>query len=273
MRRICALAVAAAVVVAACGSGTGSAPAGTLSAPPSAAVAASASQAAAPATPKPTPKPLPTALARPNDLPLGGTCDLNHTCLGLLEPGKHHTEVIMPGFSFSVTRSGWENLEQAGGVFDLTSITAPGDVILFAGRPRATSPDGVAVSGIESSVASLGAWLSTNPALTVSPATPITIGGLKGQWWDITASPDVQHRPTDCPAQVCVLFLRGRDPSSKPTWQWDIAVASSERLRLYLLDWKDDVVAILVDSLDGTTFDALTAEADKILGSVAFDKD
>jgi hypothetical protein len=45
------------------------------------------------------------------------------------------------------------------------------------------------------------------------------------------------------------------------------------RLRLSLLDWKDDVVAILVDSLDGATFDALTAEADGILASVAFDKD
>jgi hypothetical protein len=171
-----------------------------------------------------------------------------------------------------VTRPGWENLEQAGGAFDLTSITAPGDVILFAGRPRATKPDGAPVSGVESSVASLGAWLTTNPALTTTAARPVTIGGLKGQSWEVTVSPSAQGHLGDCLTQVCVLFLRGRDPSSKPTWAWDIAVASSERLRLYLLDWKDDVVAILVDSLDGTTFEALTAEADAILGSVVFDK-
>jgi hypothetical protein len=272
MRRICVLAVAAAITLGACGSGTASAPAASVAGSVEPAPTVSASQAAASATTKPTPKPLPTALARPNDLPIDGTCDLNHTCLGVLEPGKHHTEVFEPGFSFTVTSTGWENLEQAGGVFDLTSIPAPGDLVLFAGRPRAITPAGAQVSGVESSVASLATWLAANPALTTTAAQPITIGGLKGQWWDITASPDVQDRPTDCPAQVCVLFLRGRDPSSKPTWQWDIAVASSERLRLYLLDWKDDVVAILVDSLDGTTFEALTAEADAILGSVVFDK-
>jgi hypothetical protein len=120
-------------------------------------------------------------------------------------------------FSFSVTRAGWENLEQAGGAFDLTSITAPGDVILFAGRPRATKPDGAPASGVESSVASLGAWLAVNPALTATAGKPVTIGGLKGQAWDITASPSAEGHLGDCLAQVCVQFLRGRDPSSKPT--------------------------------------------------------
>jgi hypothetical protein len=43
-------------------------------------------------------------------------------------------------------------------------------------------------------------------------------------------------------------------------------------MRLYLLDGPTDVTAIVVDSLDGTTFDALTAAADKIIGSIAFDK-
>ncbi len=42
-------------------------------------------------------------------------------------------------------------------------------------------------------------------------------------------------------------------------------------MRIYLLDAGDDVVMIAVDSLDGTTFDALTKAADRILGSVKFD--
>ena len=71
---------------------------------------------------------------------------------------------------------------------------------------------------------------------------------------------------------ACITFLRGKDPSSKPTWDWDWGVASSEKERLYLLDGPKDVTAIVIDSLDGTTFAALTAAADKILASVKFDK-
>ncbi len=42
--------------------------------------------------------------------------------------------------------------------------------------------------------------------------------------------------------------------------------------RLYVLDGKDGPVLIIVDSLDGTTFDSLTAAADAILASVKFDQ-
>jgi hypothetical protein len=66
--------------------------------------------------------------------------------------------------------------------------------------------------------------------------------------------------------------MRGTDPSPQKTWDWDWGAATSERMQLYLLDGPTDVTAIVVDSLDGTTFDTLAAKADKILASVKFDK-
>jgi hypothetical protein len=64
-------------------------------------------------------------------------------------------------------------------------------------------------------------------------------------------------------------MFRGRDAA--PTWEWDWGFGGPERQRLYLLSAKDGVVAIFVDSLDGTTFDALTRAADGILATVRFD--
>lgn len=269
MRRIRALLVAAAVSLTGCAT---SIPSASGPGSPAPAPTVPASQAEATITASPTSQPRPTAIPRPNDIPTDGTCDPNHACLGLLVPGTYHTEAFVPGFGFAVAEPGWENLQMSGGIFDLTSITAPGDRIAFLARARATEPDGSRAPGIESSVAALAAWLPSNGSLSTTPAEAVTIGGLQGRWWDVTVSPTATSTPTDCPTLACVMFLQGRDPSSKPTWVWDVGVASSERLRLYLLDWKEDVVAIVVDSLDGTTFDVQTKAADAILSSVVFDE-
>ena len=203
---------------------------------------------------------------------LDGTCEPDHTCLGLLKPGKYHTKVLIPGFSFSIPEAGWENIGQAGGNFALLSTTEPGDAILVFWRPRPTKPDGAQVSGVQTKVASIGAWLEQNTDLAVTKGATASVGGLKGKRWDLQTAPTSTARDAQCPTTTCVTFLRGRDPSSKPTWEWDWGVASSERERLYLLDGPSDVTAIVVDSLDGSTFDSLTAKADKIIASLAFDK-
>ncbi len=89
---------------------------------------------------------------------------------------------------------------------------------------------------------------------------------------DITTAPGADSHTSDCPVQTCVAFFNGKDPSSKPTWARDWGSVSSERQRLYLLTASDGIVAIVVESVDGTTFDAITKTADTILGSVVFDK-
>ncbi len=275
--RVRLLAALVAMVIAGCGGSSASTPAsGLSSSPPSLAPAASpvasAAASTAVATSRPTATALPTALARPTDLVLDGTCEPDHTCLGLLSPGKHHTQVLVPGFSFATTEAGWENIGQAGGDFALLSTTEPGDAIQVLWRPRPTNADGSPASGVKGTVADLGRWLEQNEDLAVSNPANVAVGGLKGRRWDVETAPTATAHDKDCPTTACVTFLRGKDPSSKPTWAWDWGVATSERMRLYLLDGPTDVTAIVVDSLDGTTFDALTAAADKIIGSIAFDK-
>lgn len=276
-RGLGALAFVAALTVAACATSTSStAPSAVASGQPapttSAAAVASPSEAEATTRPTPTAKSLPTAMPRPVNLTVDGTCEPDHTCLGLLKPGKHHTEVFIPGFSFAISGPGWENIGQAGGNFALLSTTDPGDAILFFYRPRPTSADGTLVLGVKSTAADIGRWLEQNKDLSVSKAADVAIGGLKGKRWEVETAPTATARTSDCPTTACVTFIRGTDPSPQKTWDWDWGAATSERMQLYLLDGPKEMTAIVVDSLDGTTFDALTAQADKILASVKFDK-
>jgi hypothetical protein len=123
----------------------------------------------------------------------------------------------------------------------------------------------------DSSVDSLERRLSSNPSLTVTPATKVQVGGLSGVRLDVEIAPVETTYPSDCPVTACVTYLKGRDPSDHPTWDWEWGTVSSERDRLYLLTAKDGVVLILVGSADGTTFDPLTKAADAILANVKFD--
>lgn len=206
------------------------------------------------------------------DVPTDGTCESGHSCIGLIGPGSHHTELFSPGFTFAIAATGWENLVEVGGIFSLLPINSPGDAIMFFREPQATKLDGTLELTGDMSVAALKRWLAADPALTVGPATDVSIGGLHGVRMDLATAPGIESHPSDCPVQTCVSIFRGRDPSTKPPWAWDWGTISSERQRLYLLTAKDGVIAIFVDSSDGTTFDALTKAADTILATVRSDK-
>lgn len=66
-------------------------------------------------------------------------------------------------------------------------------------------------------------------------------------------------------------IFKGADLTPPSTWSWDWGSAGLETQRLYLLSSKESVIAIFVDSYDGTSFDALTTAADQILAKVKFD--
>jgi len=218
------------------------------------------------ATAEPT-SALPIDLPRPTDIPTDGSCEQEHVCLGLLEPGTTYTTTEFAAqFSFTVPEAGWQNRVDAGHTIQLLPIAVPGDVVVFFPDPRATDALGQYEAGIGSSVQDLATWLAANPLLDVTPATAVTVGGLTGLRMDVRLA-DKTHNsgPTDCPVQACLVYFAGSDPES-----WSYGVAGSGAQRIYLLTRPEGVVAIIVDSWDGTTFDTLAEASDAILASVTF---
>jgi hypothetical protein len=220
--------------------------------------------------PSPTATALPLSLPRPTDIPTDGNCEDGSVCLGLLAAGTtYHTEAFEPAITLTPPADGWENLSDEGAVFMLLSIDAPGDAIAFFRGAKAVEPDGTTASA-DDTVQGLSGWLASNNLLDVTTATPVTVGGLQGVTMDIKIAADAVNHPADCPVQVCVPIFKGADPSAKPPWHWDWGSTDGETQRLYLLNAMDGVVAIFVDSYDGTTFDALTMAADGILAGLRF---
>ena len=237
---------------------------GSGSEPPSLAASSAPSLAASPTT-----VPKPVSLPRPTDIPTDGTCEEGHVCLGVLAPGTAYTTTnFLPHVTFSVPDTGWENLVDGEGTFQLLPIATPGDAIAFFREPRAS---GSGASSVGSTVDDLAAWLASNTLLEVTPPQAATIGGLTGVSMEIRIAADAQNQDPSCPVQVCVPFMKGLDPTPPVEWNWDWGSAGTEVQRLYLVTWTDGtVVAIFVDSLDGTSFDALTAAAEVILQTVQF---
>jgi hypothetical protein len=264
-----ALLVVAGLLVGACGSTGGATPAGSIGPTDSTAPSAEAIATDSPAaTERPTPSPKPIAIPRPTDLPTDGACREEHPCLGLLPAGSYHTQYFIPGFGFTIGSGKWENLSDEGGFFPIVSMDRPDDAILFFRQPWPTRPDGVRAPGVATKVDEITAWLTANPALETSEPKTVTIGGLHGTQIDLALAPGTENADPGCPVQVCVNVFIGR----ASTWEWDWGFAGPERQRLYLLEAPDNVIAIFADSLDGTTFDEMTAAADEILATVEFDK-
>jgi hypothetical protein len=190
----------------------------------------------------------------------------------LLKAGTtYHTAVFKPQITFRLPSNGWQNIADEGGIFELLYIGSPGDGIFFFRNPTATTPDGKVVAGVGDSVAELASWLAKNDQLEVSAAKQVTVGGLKGLVMDVRIAADATSAgPRDCPTRVCVAFFTATDPSPRPVWQWDWGLAGPETNRLYLLTTSDGVVAIVVESADGTTFDPMTKAADEVLPTVKF---
>jgi hypothetical protein len=213
----------------------------------------------------------PSSIERPTDIPTDGSCEPNQICLGLLKPGLYHSKVFSPGFSFAIAKSGWENRQQESRVYQLLPIDHPGDVLGLFRDPRALDEAGVTISpAVGPDVASLTSWFTSRPSLQVSPPVNIKIGGLSGSWFDVAIAPGATSNDPRCPVAVCRnLLVDGNLADPNKRWNWGLA--GPEKMRLYLLSAKGGVVAIIADSLDGTTFEDLTQRASEIIASIKFD--
>jgi hypothetical protein len=256
------------LVVAACQSGGGSSPAATPG-PTSAAATVAATPTSVPATPVPT-STKPRSLPRTTDFPIDGRCenpDLG--CLGTLVAGKEYTTTTFkPTVKFTVPPGGWDNPNEAGGEMPLFSTTDVGDVLFFFSHATSADPH------VGYKVADISGWLQSNADITATPATEVSIGGLKGVTMDLEIAPGTPNRDQACPVQVCVPALfRGVDPDPNDPylWKWDWGLAGTEKMRIYLLDANGVVVLLIADSIDGTTFDRITASFDAMAPTIAFE--
>jgi hypothetical protein len=266
MHRLGLLVLAVAAVTAACQSGTGAATSGptTIAATQVPAVTTAPTVAI---TPAPT---LPVAIQRPTDIPTDGSCESSDSsCLGILEPGKvYTTKLFKPTVSFTMPVAGFINQNDSAGDTGMQEIApSVGDAVMFFNGPKSVD------SSVGLKIDDIATWIESNEDLDVAPFEPVKLGGLRGLVMDVAISAKATAGTTaGCPVQVCVDLLHGDDPNPKDLypWHWDWGLAGPEKLRLYLLNGPDNPIAVIIDSVDGTTYDELIATWEKIAPTVKF---
>jgi hypothetical protein len=172
------------------------------------------------------------------------------TCLGVLSAGTYSTTSFSPPFTYTVPDDGWDNGEDRDGIF---MLLAPGES--FAGHDPGTSEwIGVfrsigATAGcdqeVEPGVVSAQAltdWFTRQPGLVVTEPQPTSVGGLSGSMIDLSLAPDWTGTCPFIPDIPLVALLLGTGPSEG----LGLVVEASWTIRLYLLDFEDDNIAIYV---------------------------
>lgn len=240
----------AAVLVVAVGLGlvvqfSNSAPSGPAVAPSGPAVA-----------PAPTRSPTPTFQCS------GGSTG----CAGPLSAGTHTS--TQAGIGYQVP-AGWVNLFDRDGAYLLSPEGAalaafPDGIGLFRNPVIANECTSDREPGLGHSMADFVAHLTANPDLVATPPKPVSIGGLTGRVFDLTAGPGWMHA---CPRTGTGQYLTDYGVGIGFTW----GIGAGERQRVYVLDrGAGSTIVISVDSVSGTTFDALIQQATPIVNSFTF---
>jgi hypothetical protein len=218
---------------------------------------------------------------------LMGCRDSGTGCLGDLDAGTYKSQYIRPllapgarwqpkfgGVTYTVP-DGWANWTDWPGELGLTTstdfaATTPGNlepsaliVVLtnVAAESQATPCSGVTETGVATTPGAVASWLQSVDGLDASTSTPITIDGHPGVYLDLTMDPS---RAPQCGSEQATEYLT----SDKEPW----AVLPGERHRLTLLDGGHaNLIAILVSTSDGATFDSFVASAMPIIESLHFE--
>jgi hypothetical protein len=159
---------------------------------------------------------------------------------------------------------------------------APGDSVRVFFDMHIASKDAACTEdpepGIEPTVRAMVHDMVTDDRIIASTPVTTTIGGLHGQRLDVRIAPSTtktcpfsEGRPT-VPLIVDDTGAQPQPPTTAfgPFW----GVSPGERLRLVLLDRPRETqgnVVFVIDSADGTTFDALAAAAMPVIESFSFD--
>ena len=114
------------------------------------------------------------------------------------------------------------------------------------------------------------AEFTTRPGVVATAPQPISIGGLDGQWTDLSLDADWTGTCPFDPTLPGVTLFTDEDPASgegTPFW----GISGTERLRIIALDdTKGSNVMIVLSATDADRFDAMVPEVMSVIETFEF---
>jgi hypothetical protein len=175
----------------------------------------------------------------------------------VLRPGEYHSVKFKPPLSFEVGK-GWSN--NAEQLSDYIELEQQGEIgqLHFANVKEVFKPG---TTNVVEAPEDLVGWLQQHPYLKTSKPQPVTVGGVKGEQFEVL----VDHLPKDpngyCGSDCLDIFnLSGGDQLG---WFTEV----NKRKVIVLEDVKGDTVVIWYAG-PPDTFDKFAPRAQKVVDSV-----
>lgn len=217
-------------------------------------------------------------------------------CIGDLEAGTFSSQYVAPrlpataswspdwgALSYTVP-AGWANSADWPNHLSLTPSEAyakegpdgPSDGIqeidVFR-LPAAIGQDpactDTVLTGVPSTVDGLLGHIRGLDSVATTTPKPITIDGHAGTWLDLAVAPTWTGTCPGSPSRTPVAVLFGNE-ASVGSDSYGVGLTGSERERLILVDVGGQVVAIVIDATDPSTFDTFASQAMSIVESFRF---
>jgi hypothetical protein len=176
-----------------------------------------------------------------------------------LRPGEYHTVKFEPSFSFRVGK-GWLNTEPQ--LPDFIEVGQPGEGggIRFANVKEVYKPGTLKVV---KAPRDLVGWFQDHPLLQTSKPEPVTVGGVKGEQFEVVVKDLPKGSHGECGLEcVDVFSLSGGEQST-----YFLEREDRERRVIVLENVKGETV-VIVPSSPPEKFDEFAPEAEMVLESV-----
>jgi hypothetical protein len=216
--------------------------------------------------PTPTPTPTATPTAAPTPVILG-------TPQESLAPGTY-AFINNGGRTTFTVPDGWSVPTPGGLDFAIAPVDAVGDdtVRIFYDMRIAARDDACSErpeAGIDATAAAIVASLAADPELDVSTPDAISLGGLDGLLVNVKLAPTATRACPFTDEVPAVPLLVDSVPGAGPFWG---LTGFDARQRIIVLDHPAATnVVLLIDSVDGASFDDLVAASMPVLASFRFD--
>ena len=142
-----------------------------------------------------TPSPARAAATQTSDADPGPACPHpdGGRCLGRLEPGTYTTVSFMPAITYTVP-AGWANGEDLPGNFQLLLNADRRYLGIYKNANVPFKCEEHPDLRLSQTVSDYTRWLRRHPLLHVTTPVPVSIGGLRGVYMDISKAPGTRGK-------------------------------------------------------------------------------
>jgi hypothetical protein len=177
---------------------------------------------------------------------------------GTLSPGQYHSVKFEPSLSFKVGK-GWIN--SGGELPDFLELTQLGGFLTFDNVKEVYKPG---TTNVVEAPKDLVGWLQHHPFLKSSKPEPVTLGGVKGEQFDVLVEDLPKGYSGLCGSDCVDIASLSDDQAAEET---AFFTEGNERKVFVLEDVKGDTVMIWF-AAPPEVFDKFALRAQKVMDSV-----